>query len=217
MTRRAVHAIAAAVTVGMTEEEARASAGKVLVGCGLRRGWHQVLVRFGRNTTLTFGAPSTAGVRLGENDIFFVDIGPIWEGCEGDAGETFVTGNDAQMHRCREDARRIFHLVRRKWLNEKLTGKALYEYASRTAAELGWTLNLDLSGHRLSEFPHSAHYDGTLAEVGFVPRPFLWVLEIQIRHPEREFGAFFEDLLLEDQYYEYLTQTPSKPAVDEGE
>ena len=31
-------------------------------------------------------------------------------------------------------------------------------------------------------------------------RPFksasgLWVLEIQIRHPERPFGAFFEDLL----------------------
>ncbi|HEV7610225.1 MAG TPA: hypothetical protein VGO61_23030 [Steroidobacteraceae bacterium] len=25
----------------------------------------------------------------------------------------------------------------------------------------------------------------------------LWVLEIQIHHPERPFGAFFEDLLLE--------------------
>ena len=60
---------------------------------------------------------------------------------------------------------------------------------------------MDLSGHRLSDFPHSAHYDGPLAEVEFRPNPNLWVLEIAIAHPERKFGAFYEDLLLEDQSF----------------
>ena len=48
---------------------------------------------------------------------------------------------------------------------------------------------------------HSAHYDGPLAEVEFRPNPNLWVLEIAIAHPERKFGAFYEDLLLEDQSF----------------
>jgi hypothetical protein len=60
---------------------------------------------------------------------------------------------------------------------------------------------MDLSGHRLSDFPHSAHYDGSLADVAFRPNPNLWVLEIAIAHPERQFGAFYEDLLLEDQSF----------------
>ena len=58
---------------------------------------------------------------------------------------------------------------------------------------------MNLSGHRLSDFPHSAHYDGSLADVDFRPNPNLWVLEIAIAHPERTFGAFYEDLLLDDQ------------------
>ena len=53
------------------------------------------------------------------------------------------------------------------------------------AASYGWKLNMDLSGHRLSEFPHSAHYDGPLADVAFRPNPNLWVLEIAIAHPPR--------------------------------
>ena len=85
-----------------------------------------------------------------------------------------------------------------RWVDDGLTGAALYQYAEETAQRLGWLLNLDLTGHRLSEFPHSAHYGGTLQTVDFRPSDLRWVLEIQIRHPERQFGAFFEDLLLED-------------------
>jgi methionyl aminopeptidase len=34
--------------------------------------------------------------------------------------------------------------------------------------------------------------------VDFRPSALRWMLEIQIRHPKRNFGAFFEDLLVED-------------------
>jgi len=78
---------------------------------------------------------------------------------------------------------------------------ALYDYAGQRARELGWELNLDLSGHRLGDFPHEAHYDGSLADADIRPNPNLWVLEMAIRHPTRAFGAFYEDLLLEDQSF----------------
>jgi hypothetical protein len=62
-------------------------------------------------------------------------------------------------------------------------------------------LNLDLSGHRLSDFPHSIHYDGSMAELDLPLHPDRWVLEIAIAHPDGTFGAFYEDLLLEDQAF----------------
>jgi methionyl aminopeptidase len=200
-TRKAVGLIADQVDVGMVEEDAKAMARDTLASLGMRRGWHHIIVRFGPNTTKDFMERSEPGVVLGADDIFFVDIGPIYEGCEGDAGDTFVMGSDPEHHRAKADARSIWEQVREKWFAEGATGTELYDYATETAEDRGWKLNLDLSGHRLSDFPHSAHYDGGLAEVGFRPNPNLWVLEIAIVHPDREFGAFYEDLLLEDQSF----------------
>jgi Xaa-Pro aminopeptidase len=201
-TRAAIHAIAAQCRPGMVEEDAVEMAKGILKGAGMRRGWHDVYVRFGSNTTKTFGAPSDPGIVLGDDDIFLIDIGPVWEKWEGDGGDTFVTGEDAEMTRCARDAKALFHEVRSKWRDDRLTGQALYEFAERRATELGWKLNLDLSGHRISDFPHAAVYEGPLAEVPFHPAPLLWVLEIHIRHPEKAYGAFFEDMLLGDEFFE---------------
>ena len=199
-TRAAMAQIARAIEPGMLEEDARLMAKETLARLGSHKGWHKILVRFGANTLKNFPEPSAPGTRLGEGDIFFLDIGPVWGDTEGDAGETFVVGQnpDPEMKRCAQDVRQIFHIVRSQWLKSGMTGKELYDFASKTTAELGWVLNLELTGHRLSEFPHTAHYDGTLAAVSIRPSPNLWVLEIQIRHPAKPIGGFFEDLLLED-------------------
>jgi Xaa-Pro aminopeptidase len=197
-TRRTLWKIADRMKPGMTEEEGRVEAVHVLRDTSLRKGWHKVLIRFGVNTTKNFDDPSEPGVVLGENDIFFIDIGPIFDGCEGDAGDTMVVGHDPDMARAAVDVKILWQKVRARWLADGLTGRNLYAYATRAAQEMGWELNLELTGHRLSEFPHDAHYDGTLSDVGFRPTAGKWVLEIQIRHPEKEFGAFFEDLLIED-------------------
>ena len=76
-----------------------------------------------------------------------------------------------------------------------MTGKELYDFAGKKSVELGWVLNLSLTGHRLSDFPHRAYYDGTLATVSVRPSPNLWILEVEIRHPTKPFDGFFEDLL----------------------
>jgi hypothetical protein len=199
--RGVVHDIAAAVRPGMVEEDAVEMARDLLAGKEMLRGWHDVYVRFGSNTLKTFGAPSEPGVVLGENDIFLIDIGPVWKECEGDGGDTFVVGDNPSMRQCAEDARTLFHIVRRKWSSEGISGKDLYAFAEAAALKLGWELNLDLSGHRLSDFPHAAIYDGPMGDVDFKPSPLLWVLEIHIRNKERTFGAFFEDMLLEDSYF----------------
>jgi len=201
MTRKAVHTIASQVQVGMAEEDAKEIARETLSSLGMRRGWHHIIVRCGINTTKDFMALSEKGVVLQPNDIFFVDIGPVHGDHEGDAGDTFVFGDDPEHHKAKHDAKAIWEIVRGKWFDTGMTGKDLYDFAIETAEAYGWKLNMDLSGHRLSEFPHSAHYDGPMADVDFRPAPKLWVLEIAILHPTRTFGAFYEDLLLEDQSF----------------
>ena len=182
----------------LSQEEARDIAADVLRGAGLRQGWHKILVRCGPNTTKNFRDSSSPAVVLQDNDVFFIDIGPIFEGTEGDAGDTFVLGADSDMVRAADDVKTLWKAVRNHWRDEGSSGADLYRFAATTAASMGWQLNLQLTGHRLAEFPHKAHYDGTLSNVGFRPSSGLWVLEIQIRHPVRELGAFFEDLLLVD-------------------
>jgi Xaa-Pro aminopeptidase len=200
-TREVIGAIAAAVKPGMVEEDAVDMAKAMLAERKMLRGWHDVYVRFGPNTTKTFGEASDPGVVLGETDIMLIDIGPVFEKWEGDGGDTFVFGEDPEMIRAAEDARGLFHAARALWLKDGLTGQALYAFLRDEAAKMGWELNMDLSGHRISDFPHAVIYDGPMADVDFAPSPGLWVLEVHIRHPSRKFGAFFEDMLLDDSYF----------------
>jgi methionyl aminopeptidase len=197
-TKEAISLIARSVKPGMFEEEARQFAKETLDRLGSQKGWHKILVRFGPNTIKNFEDPSEREVRLRDGDIFFLDIGPVWGDTEGDGGETFVIGEnpDPDMKRCAVDVKRIFALVRDQWMSSGMNGKELYDFAYKATADLGWVLNMELTGHRLSEFPHSAYYDGTLAAVSIRPSPNLWVLEVQIRHPTKPIGGFFEDLLL---------------------
>jgi Xaa-Pro aminopeptidase len=201
MTRDAVNAMAAAITPGMREADAIEAGKDVLADSGMLRGWHDVVIRFGRNTIKNYGEPSEPDSVLGENDIYMIDIGPIWKDWEGDCGDTFVCGSNADYARCAGDARGVFHAVRKYWLNTGATGKELYEFATEETRRRGWELNLNLAGHRLSDFPHAAAYEGLLSSIDFKPQPLLWVLEIHIRHPDRLYGAFYEDMLLDDSHF----------------
>lgn len=201
-TREVIRHIAQKIEPGMLEEDAVILATQTLLEAGLSQTWHPTRVRFGANTTRAMKQRSEPGVILKENDIFFIDMAPRFMVWEGDGGESFVVGNNVEHARCAHDARELFHEVRLKWDQERWSGKQLYEYADRRARQMGWELNFDLPGHRVSDFPHAAIYTGALANADFPPSPALWVLEIHIRHPEKPFGAFYEDLLLDDEFYQ---------------
>lgn len=193
---QAVNRIAAQVKAGMLEEDANKMVVATLQEMGATKAFHKPYIRFGSNTTKTFGADSDPGIRLGDDDIFFIDVGPVWEEYEGDAGDTFVTGSNPELKRCALDAKQIFDAVANKWKKEKATGVELYACAQEMAKNLGWELNLDLGGHRLGDYSSAEHYAGPLSEISFHPSPNLWMVEIHIRHPEQQFGAFYEDLLV---------------------
>jgi Xaa-Pro aminopeptidase len=185
------------IVPGMREEDARALVTGLLVEAGSARPWHPSHVRFGANTLLACNDRSEPGVVLAANDVFFLDLGPVFDGHEGDVGATFVVGDDPEMHRCAEDARAIAHEAAARWREGGATGRDLYQLAAIRARDRGWMLReAGASGHRIGDFPHAAHHRGRLAELDAVPARARWVLEVQLRHPTRPFGAFHEDVLL---------------------
>ena len=194
-TWKAIETLSALIKPGMHEADAVALGKQVLADLDMQRIWHPLLVRFGANTLKTFKQRSDGDLVLGENDIFFIDMGAVWEGHEGDAGETFVTGNDPEMKACAEAAKTLFERVQAKWKNEQVAGLELYRYAQEQAKDMGWVLNLDIKGHRVSDFPHAIHRGGDLGDFDHYPNKGLWILEIQIAHPSKAYGAFYEDLL----------------------
>jgi Xaa-Pro aminopeptidase len=197
LTFEAVGRIAAAVHPGMTEGRAGELAQEVLEALGMERLWHKNVVRFGEGTVETFHGDFQPDYALQANDIFFVDLGAVFDGHEGDAGDTFVVGDDAEMVAAAEAARTLWHEVAERWREQGVSGEALYRFALTRAKAMGWILNWEVKGHRVSDFPHAIYRAGVLGDLESCPLTGLWVLEIQIRRPNRPFGAFFEDLLID--------------------
>jgi Xaa-Pro aminopeptidase len=179
----------------MWENDAIELANGILKEMGAEKFWHRTYVRFGSNTLKGYSDPAGPNVQLGGNDIFFLDIGPVFRGYEGDLGATYVTGNDPEMLQCRDDSKKVFDRVHSYWKETRATGAQLYKYAAQVAEDLGWKLNLKVDGHRLADFPHQIYCKEKLSRIEFSPSPYLWVVEIQIRHKTRDFGAFYEDII----------------------
>lgn len=195
LTWHAVERIAQVIKPGMLESQARKLGMQILAEFGMQRVWHPLLIRFGSNTLKAFNQRSEGDPQLGENDIFFIDMGIVWEGHEGDAGATFVTGNDIEMANCANAARELFQRVETRWRQHGSTGVELYRFADEQATAMGWKLNMDIKGHRVSDFPHAIYRAGDLGDFAEQPNANLWILEIQLAHPEKPYGAFYEDLL----------------------
>ena len=193
---QALHGIRERMRPGISEAEAHTEAAEVFKSLGMERLWHPVIIRIGANTTKIFRERSDSGVLLGENDIYFIDLGLVFDGHEGDVGDTFVVGHAPERQACADAARELFRIVAEAWRRDGISGQALYAFAERQAETMGWRLNHAIKGHRVSDFPHSIHKAGDLGELDATPSPGLWILEIQLAHPTEPYGAFYEDLLL---------------------
>ncbi len=196
LTFEAVRRIGAAITPGMTEGRGGEVAQEILEAMGMERLWHKNVVRFGPGTLKIFSDDFDPDYGLRADDIFFVDLGAVWDGHEGDAGDTFVVGADPEMAACAEAARTLWAEVAALWRDDGLSGHALYDQARARAEARGWRLNWQVKGHRVSDFPHAIYRAGALGDFDGPPTTGLWILEIQIAHPTRPIGAFYEDLLI---------------------
>lgn len=178
---------------GMSEEQGHQILKDALADHQCERLWHPSKVRFGVNTLKTFREKSEPDTLIQAGDLFFFDIGPVFDGHEGDYGETFVCEKgDSKLA---DAAQEVYQKSAKAWRESNLTGAALYKYAAECANNLGYELNQDMDGHRLGDFPHALHFKGGLPEHEGVPVPGLWILEIHLRDSKTNRGSFFEDLL----------------------
>lgn len=192
----ATHKVASLVKVGMSEEDGHKIIDAVLEEFGAEKKWHPNKFRIGKNTLKSFKEKSDPKVRLKENDLFFIDIGPVFDGHEADYGETFSFGSDQKYLKIAQDVKKAFAETKECWEIYRPRGHELYEYLKNRVTHLGYELNLKMNGHRLGDFPHAVYFKGKLGDIEKCPAPNLWVLEVLIRHPQEDFGAFFEDILL---------------------
>lgn len=178
---------------GMSEQEAHELAQDVFRQRGITKFWHPTKIRFGKNTLCTFREESDPAVKLVLGDVYYIDIGPVVEGHEGDYGETFVcgSGSDPLISASRE----LFRFTQEHWRHDRLTGAELYDLASGRAREMELELDRRSAGHRCGDFPHALFHKGKLQDFEATPSAGLWVLEIHVVDPKRERAAFFEDIL----------------------
>lgn len=181
--------------IGMDEVEGHKLLDSIMNDYGVEKKWHPNKFRIASNTLKSFSEKSDEGIFLKEDDIFFVDIGPVLDGHEGDFGDTFVFGDNEQFKSLQKAVREIFKATSNAWKEKGLTGMELYKFASDYADKLGHKLNPKMDGHRLGDFPHALYFKGSLSEVEEKLLPNLWVLEILIQNKEGTHGAFYEDIL----------------------
>jgi Xaa-Pro aminopeptidase len=174
---------------------------------GITTYWHKRIVRAGRNTLLPYDE-NPPDLMIGEDDILFLDLGPVFEAWEADFGRTFVVGSDSAKLKMKQDVELAFAAGKRYFEeNPEITSDQLFAHAQSLAAEFGWEFGGPIAGHLIGQFPHEkisgdkvslyVHPDSdllmrSLDEKG---QKRHWILEIHFVDREREIGGFFEELL----------------------
>jgi len=195
-TKNIVHQVSTKVELGMNFFEIEKLIENEFSIHGIEKNWHPIKVRIDQDTNLNFREKSNPEIKIRNGSIYFIDIGIVKNGYEGDAGDTYIFGDDiAERNSIITGCRDIFKATKDQWRLNNLTGKELYKFASIFANEKNLELNLNMDGHRLGTFPHGVFYKGSLIDVESTIKGGLWVLEIHVRCPDKRLSAFFEDLI----------------------
>jgi Xaa-Pro aminopeptidase len=174
---------------------------------GVKAHWHKRVVRSGPNTLMAY-EKSPPDLTIQEDDILFVDLGPVFEDWEADFGRTYVLGNDPAKLRLRDDLEMIFGKAKTHFeASPDITGAELYAHACELAKEAGWEFGGAIAGHLVGEFPHE-NAPGEKAASRIAPGnpgrlndPYPsgqkrhWILEIHLIDRTRQIGGFYEQLL----------------------
>lgn len=174
---------------------------------GVTEHWHDRIVRAGVNTLCVAGEAAPDRV-IADDDMVFLDLGPVFGPWEADVGRSYAIGNDRAKHALCADLPIVFDAVKARFdADPAMTGAALYQAAVEEAARRGWGFGGKIAGHVVGGFPF-AREAGTQASRWLYPanttpmrhpdaadNPRHWILEIHLLAPDRSFGGFYERLL----------------------
>jgi Xaa-Pro aminopeptidase len=174
---------------------------------GIATYWHKRIVRAGKNTLLPY-ANNPPDLAIQEDDILFLDLGPVFEKWEADFGRTFVLGDDPFKHKMKRDIAEAFAEGKRHFQQTpEITAGELFDYARSLAEKSGWEFGGPIAGHLIGHFPHEriprdkvslyihpkSHL--TMRSLDEKGRRRHWILEIHFVDRERGIGGFYEELL----------------------
>src|SRR5262249_20942198 len=114
----------------------------------------QRIVRAGPNTLAPYDE-NPPDLTIAEDDIVFLDLGPVFEEWEADFGRTFVVGEDPAKRKLCRDIEQAFRDGKRYFQEQPdLTGSDLYKFATQWAAQRGGESGGPIAGHLIGAFPH---------------------------------------------------------------
>jgi Xaa-Pro aminopeptidase len=174
---------------------------------GLRRHWHKRVVRSGPNAVMGYH-DDPPDRRTTDDDIVYLDFGPLFGEWEADYGRTYVIGSNPLKHKLVADIETAFGRGKQRFMEDtNLTAGGLYDYVCELAQEAGWDFGAPTAGHLIGHFPHetapgvpkplSIRHDNALnlrAPDAKGERRH-WILEIHFVDKARTFGGFHEELL----------------------
>jgi|SRR5580704_3009298 Xaa-Pro dipeptidase len=169
--------------------------------------WHKRIVRAGRNTLQPY-EENPPDLKVSEDDIVFLDLGPVFEEWEADFGRTYVVGSDPlKLKLCRDIEEAFANGKKYFQQNPDITGADLYRYAQRLAELAGWEYGGPIAGHLIGIFPHEKiagdkitlyvhpknHNRMRMPDASGRERH--WIFEIHFVDRAQEIGGFYEELL----------------------
>ncbi len=174
---------------------------------GIERYWHKRIVRSGPNTLAPYDE-NPPDLVVGEDDIVFLDLGPVFEDWEADFGRTYTVGNDPLKRKLCRDVEEAF-AKGKQYFRERpeITGADLYAYTLELATQAGWEFGGRIAGHLIGVFPHEkiasdkvtlyAHPQNhnRMRSPDASGRERHWILEIHFVDRARQIGGFYEELL----------------------
>ncbi len=174
---------------------------------GIEKHWHKRIVRSGENTLFPY-KENPPNILIKEDDILFIDFGPIIEQWEADLGRTYVIGNNPKKLKLKNDVETAWHETK-EWFDAQTELKAsdLFNYSVQKAKDYGWEFGGEIAGHLIGEFPHEKLEPGNY-QLYVHPDNHNdmfhpdndgnfrnWILEIHFVNRADEIGGFYEQLL----------------------
>lgn len=172
-----------------------------------RKFWHKRIVRSGVNTLEPY-EENPPDRRLEDDDIIFMDFGPVFQEWEADFGRTYVLGNDPAKLRIVDELPQLWQAGKDYFdANPELSGTELFTFIRGIIEDAGWSHAQFHTGHLVGEYPHerisgndiscyiTLGNDEPMRRPDPTGRPSHWILEIHLIDPTRKFGGFHEQLV----------------------